>query len=259
METSIFNSIVFGPIKSRRLGISLGINLLPIDGKLCSFDCIYCECGLNEERHTLSTFPSFEDVEKALNVKLKQMKEKGEYLDVITFAGNGEPTLHPKFFDIIDMTLKLRNLYYPNAKISVLSNATMLHKTEVIDALKKVDNNIQKLDGADDDTIRLLNRPNNPDFSLKKLIKQLKSFNGNVIIQSIFLQGEIDNVPFDNSSDDKIYSWLTLIEEIKPKEVMVYTIDRPTPLSNLKKISLDRLLTIADRVKSLGIKVSVAG
>lgn len=259
METSIFNSIIFGPIKSRRLGISLGINLLPSDGKLCSFNCIYCECGSNEERQTFSTFPSFKDVEKTLNIKLKQMKERGEHLDVITFAGNGEPTLHPKFFDIIDMTLKLRNLYYPDAKISVLSNATMLHKPEVVNALKKVDNNIQKLDGADDEIIRLLDRPNNPNFSLKKLVEQLKSFNGNVIIQSIFLQGKIDNISFDNSSDDKVLPWLALIKEIKPKEVMVYTIDRPTPISNLKKISLARLQAIADQVKSLGIKVSVAG
>lgn len=259
MGTSIFNSIIFGPVKSRRLGVSLGINLLPSDGKICTFNCIYCECGLNEERRTSSTFPSFEEVEKSLTGKLKEMKENKEHLDVITFAGNGEPTLHPRFSDIIDLTIKLRNEYYPEAKVSVLSNATMLHKTDVKKALMKIDNNIQKLDGADNETIKLLDCPNNPNFSVKKVVEQLKSFEGNVIIQTIFLQGEVNGRSFDNSVDEKVLPWIELIKEIKPKQVMIYTIDRPTPASGLKKISLEKLQAISEKIKNLGIDVSVSG
>ena len=259
MVTSIFPSIIFGPIKSRRLGISLGVNLLPTDGKLCSFDCIYCECGRNRERRTKAPLPTFGEVEQALSAKLRQMKDDKEHLDVITFAGNGEPTLHPQFAGIIDLTVKLRNSYFPDAKISVLSNATMLHKPEVIQALMKVDNNIQKLDGADDETVRLLDCPTSPDFSVARVAEQLKIFEGRVIIQTIFLEGEIEGAPFTNADDNRVAAWLELIKAIAPRQVMIYTIDRPTPVDGLKKVPLDRLHAIAGKVKAAGVDVSVAG
>ena len=259
MTTSIFNSIVFGPVKSRRLGVSLGVNLLPSDGKICSFNCIYCECGLNQERKTKNSFPEFEEVKEALSAKLAQIKSAGEHLDVITFAGNGEPTLYPRFADVIDITIELRDRFFPDTKISVLSNATMLHNPDVVHALLKVDNNIQKLDGADDKTVRLLNAPNNPDYSVKKVVEQLKAFNGKVIIQTIFLSGELNGKRFTNSDEAQVEAWLQLIKEIAPRQVMIYTIDRPVPTCGLEKVPLRRLQEIGERVKAAGFEVSIAG
>ena len=259
MATSIFNSIVFGPVKSRRLGLSLGVNLLPSDGKICSFNCVYCECGLNQDRKTRSSFPEFEEVKEALSAKLAQMSSAGEQLDVITFAGNGEPTLYPRFAEVIDVAINLRDRYFPETRISVLSNATMLHKPDVVRALLKVDNNIQKLDGADDEMVRLLNVPNNPDFSVKAVVEQLKAFNGKVIIQTIFLEGELNGHPFSNSDDAKVEAWLRLVKEIAPRQVMIYTVDRPMPTLGLKKVTLERLREIGERVKAAGFDVSIAG
>ena len=259
MPTSIFNSIVFGPVKSRRLGISLGVNLLPADGKICSFNCVYCECGLNQERKTPNGFPELKEVKSALSAKLSQMKSAGEHLDVITFAGNGEPTLYPRFSEAIDMAIELRDRFFPNAGISVLSNATMLHKPEVVAALLKIENNIQKLDGTDDETVRLLDAPNNPDFSLAKVVEQLKGFNGKVIIQTIFVEGEIADCPFTNSDNAKVTAWLRLIKEIAPRQVMIYTINRPVPTVGIRKVSLQRLQEIGEKVKAAGFDVSIAG
>ena len=259
MATSIFHSIVFGPVKSRRLGVSLGINLLPSDGKICSFNCIYCECGLNQERKTKTSFPEFEEVKEALLIKLTQMKSAGECLDVITFAGNGEPTLYPRFAEVIDAVIELRDRLFPAAKISVLSNATMLHKQDVVNALLKVDNNIQKLDGINDETVHLLNAPNNPDFSLRKVVEQLKAFNGKVIVQTIFLEGELNGRFFSNSDEIQVNAWLQLVKEISPRQVMIYTIDRPVPTLGLKKVSLQRLREIGEKVKAAGFDVSIAG
>ena len=259
MPTSIFDSIVFGPVKSRRLGVSLGVNLLPADGKICSFNCIYCECGLNRERKTHNSFPELGEVKSALSDKLSQMKSAGEHLDVITFAGNGEPTLHPRFSEAINMVIELRDRFFPDAKISVLSNATMLHKPEVVAALLKVENNIQKLDGADDETVRLLDAPNSPDFSLAGVVEQLKAFNGKVIIQTIFVKGEIGGRPFTNSDDAKVEAWLQLVKEIAPRQVMIYTIDRPVPTVGIEKVSLQRLQEIGEKVKAAGFDVSIAG
>jgi len=259
MPTSIFDSIVFGPVKSRRLGVSLGVNLLPADGKICSFNCVYCECGLNQERKTHNNFPELGEVRSALSAKLSQMKSVGEHLDVITFAGNGEPTLHPHFSEAIDAAIELRDRFFPDAKISVLSNATMLHKPEVMVALLKVENNIQKLDGADDETVRLLDVPNSPDFSIAKVVEQLKGFNGKVIIQTIFVEGEITGRPFTNADDAQVEAWLRLIKEIAPRQVMIYTIDRPVPTVGIEKVSLQRLHQIGEKVKAAGFDVSIAG
>ena len=259
MATSLFDSIVFGPVKSRRLGVSLGVNLLPSDGKVCSFNCVYCECGLNEERKTKSSFPELEEIREALFSKLAQLKSVGEHIDVITFAGNGEPTLYPRFAEAVDVVIELRDRFFPAAKTSILSNASMLHKPEVVKALLKIDNNIQKLDGADDETVRLLDAPNNPDFSVKTVVGQLKAFDGKVIIQTIFLEGELNGCPFSNSTEEKVEAWLRLVKEIAPRQVMIYTIDRPVPTCGLKKVSLKRLREIGEKVKAAGFEVSIAG
>lgn len=259
MSTFLFDKTVFGPVMSRRLGVSLGINLLPNNRKVCSFDCIYCECGLNGELgDNESPMPSREVVKQNLENKLQEMLKDELKPDVITFAGNGEPTLHPHFATIIDDTIALRNQYCPEARIAVLSNASRLHKKDVFQALLKVDDNIQKLDSGLKDTILRLDQPNYP-FDLEETIKQLKAFNGQVIIQTMFVSGEIDGTNIDNTGDDNLEAWLKALTQIQPGRVMIYTIERDTPYNSLKKVSLDVLNEIAAKAEKDGFKVSVSG
>ncbi|MCD7709967.1 MAG: radical SAM protein [Porphyromonadaceae bacterium] len=258
MATILYKDIVFGPVHSRRLGISLGVNLLPVDGKICSFDCLYCECGYNAGRRSNRGFPSCEEVRLALQKRLSDMRDRGDKLDVITFAGNGEPTLHPEFAQVIEDTRSLRNLYYPTAKVSVLSNATCIHRPNVFAALHKVDNNILKLDAGLDVTVRRINRPVSPSFSVATLVEELCRFQGNLIIQSLFLQGEHEGCLLDNTTEEELLPWMAAIRRIAPKEVMIYTIDRETPEKSLKKISPEKLDEIARRVEAMGIKTQVA-
>ncbi|MDP4226001.1 MAG: radical SAM protein [Bacteroidota bacterium] len=258
MATFLFDKIIFGPVKSRRLGVSLGINLLPETAKFCNFNCIYCECGWNPERKEPVTFHSREEVKKALDKKLKDMMEHNQKPDVITFAGNGEPTIHPEFAGIIDDTLELRNLYFPSAKVAVLSNATMLHNPAVFAALNKVDDNILKLDSANEATIRLHNNPY-PGFSLDKLMKHLKAFKGHLIIQTLFLRGKCKGHLIDNTVPSELDPWLEALKVINPREVMIYTIARDTPAQGLEKVPLKELKEVAAKVQSLGFKTQVSG
>lgn len=259
MSTFLFDKTVFGPVMSRRLGVSLGINLLPNNRKVCSFDCIYCECGLNGELGDKeSPMPSREIVKQNLENKLQEMLKDELKPDVITFAGNGEPTLHPHFATIIDDTIALRKQYCPEARIAVLSNASRLHKKDVFQALLKVDDNIQKLDSGLKDTILRLDQPNYP-FDLEETIKQLKAFNGQVIIQTMFVSGEIDGTNIDNTGDENLEAWLKALAQIQPGRVMIYTIERDTPYNSLKKVSLDVLNEIAAKAEKDGFKVSVSG
>jgi len=256
MATFLFDSIVFGPIRSRRLGASLGINLLPVSSKVCSFDCIYCECGWTDSVDK-GKLPTRAEVAKHLDQKLEELLIKGEPLDVITFAGNGEPTLHPEFSEIIDDSIELRNKYFPKAKIAVLSNSTMLNKPKVVKALKKVDQNILKLDSAFDSTIKILNQPR-VKFSAAELVKSLISFEGNLIIQTIFLRGSFEGLVIDNTTDLEVNAWLELVKAIRPKEVMIYTIARDTPAVGLEKVLLKDLKAIAAKVEAMGIPVQVS-
>lgn len=253
MSTVIFPSPIYGPVHSRRLGISLGINLMPDDGKICTFDCIYCECGFNKDHRTTSRHPSRQAVAAALEAKLKEMHEDNVHPDVLTFAGNGEPTSHPHFAEIIDDTIRLRDAYCPNAKISVLSNSTFIHKPQIHDALLKVDNNILKLDTVNADYINKVDRPTSPSYDVNKIIEHLKAFNGHVIIQTMFMKGTIDGKDVDNTSDEFVNPWLDAVKDIKPEEVMIYTIDRETPDKDLKKATHEELDDIRDRVKAMGI------
>lgn len=258
MSTILFDKIIFGPIQSRRLGVSLGVNLLPADGKLCSFDCIYCECGLNRERRTQTNMPTRDAVRQALEQQLALMQKEGTAPDVITFAGNGEPTMHPAFGDIIDDTIVIRDTYFPTAKIAVLSNATMLAKEEVFEALNKVDDNILKLDSVLDRRIRQINAPNAPSFTFDALLKQLMRFKGNLIIQTLFLKGIYNGEQVDNTSEEEIAGWLNALKQIDPKQVMIYTIDRETPVEQLAKVSKEELEVIARRARALGFDVQVS-
>lgn len=253
MSTIIYPSPIFGPIHSRRLGVSLGINLLPSDGKSCTFDCIYCECGFNKDNRPKLKLPTREEVAFALEEKLKEMKRNGPSPDVLTFAGNGEPTSHPHFPEIIDDTLQLRDEYFPYAKVSVLSNSTFIHRHAVHEALLRVDNNILKLDTIDPVYINKVDRPVGENYDINKIIDGLKSFNSHVIIQTMFMKGNIDGDDVDNTSDKYVGPWLNAIKEIKPSEVMVYTIDRETPDKNLKKATHKELDAIRDKVIAEGI------
>lgn len=255
--TVIYPSPIFGPVHSRRLGVSLGINLLPSDGKCCSFDCIYCECGFNRDFIPQQKMPTREEVRKALETQLIKMQQEGPAPDVFTFAGNGEPTLHPHFPEIIDDTLALRDRYFPNAKVSVLTNATQILRQPVFDALCKVDNNICKLDTVSADYIRLIDRPN-AAYGISKIIARLKEFGNRCIIQTMFMKGEYEGKSADNTTEEFIAPWLETIAEIRPREVMIYTIDRETPAQGLAKATPAELDAIGDRVRQLGIVCKVA-
>lgn len=257
METSLFGEIVFGPIRSRRLGISLGVNLLPVDGKVCSFDCIYCECGYNADNRG-GKLPTRAEVKEALEKRLAELRKENVTPDVFTFAGNGEPTLHPEFAGIMEDTMRLRDQYFPKAKISVLSNSTRIGVKEVFDTLMKVDNNILKLDSVFPETIRLIDAPNTESFDVDKVIDDLCRFDGNVIIQTMFLRGEHNGHIVDNTTFKEIEGLLQAYLRIRPKQVMIYSLDRPTPEKNLQKVSLDELEQIAERFRAAGIEVSVA-
>lgn len=260
MPTFLFDKIIFGPVKSRRLGVSLGINLLPSTRKVCNFNCIYCECGWTPGKGApREKLPSRKEVYEALDRKLDQMKKENQAPDVITFAGNGEPTLHPEFPGIIDDSIYLRDKYFPDARVAVLSNSTAIAKPEIRKALLKADQNILKLDSAFDLTVRIHNQPK-VNFDVEKLIKDLQLFKGRLIVQTLFLRGEFKGRIIDNTTPEEINAWLEAIKKIKPSEVMIYTISRDTPEGGkLEKVPLPELKKIAAMVKELGIETQVSG
>ena len=259
MSTVIYNSPIFGPVHSRRLGISLGINLLPADGKVCSFDCIYCECGFNEDHRPTLPMPTRQQVAERLEQQLQKMVAEGQLPDVLTFAGNGEPTCHPHFAEIIDDTIRLRNQYCPESKVSVLSNSTMIHRPEVHDALMKVDNNILKLDTVDPTYINKVDHPNGT-YDVNRIVERMKAFHGHVIIQTMFMRGVIEGTSesVDNTGDEYVGPWLETVKAIAPQQVMVYTIDRETPTRGLQKATHEQLDAIRDRVIAAGIPCSAS-
>jgi wyosine [tRNA(Phe)-imidazoG37] synthetase (radical SAM superfamily) len=258
MSGFLFRDIVFGPVRSRRFGISLGINLLPLNTKVCSFNCIYCECGLTPDcpEPGAGEFYPREIIRQTMSARFKELKEKGMQPDNITFAGNGEPTLHPEFPGIIDDTIENRDRFFPLAKITVLSNATTLTDQTIEEALLKVDNNVLKLDAGTDEFMQLINNPPG-NVKLDDVVKNLKRFNGNLVIQSLFLRGRINGKYFDSTGDDNVEAWLRHIANISPKSVMIYPIDRAAPMEGLEKIKPEELNRIAQKVNELGIKTEV--
>lgn len=259
MQTVMFSETVFGPIHSRRLGTSLGVNLLPRDGKVCSFDCLYCEAGFNAQGAGTTGLPSRAETAELLEKKLKTMSDAGDKLDVITFSGNGEPTVNPHFPEIIDDTLRLRDKYYPDVKVSVLTNSTMLHSDAVAAALKRVDNAILKLDSAVDSTVALLDRPVSASFTTARAIEQLANFGPTAIVQTMMTRGSHNGQPVDNTTDAEIEALIEAYRTIKPREIMLYSLDRPTPEKNLERVPRQELLAIGQRISdATGIPVSVA-
>ncbi len=260
MGTFLFDKVIFGPVRSRRLGVSLGINLLPGAKKVCNFNCIYCECGWSQPVEKKGGYlPLREEVSDALSSRLQEMKVRNETPDVITFAGNGEPTLHPEFPQIIDDSIMIRNKFFPSANIAVLSNATTISNPAIRNALLKIDMNILKLDSAFDETIRLHNQPR-IDLKAGELIGHLRSLNGKLIIQTLFLRGRINGRIIDNTTIAEVNAWLNALELIRPSSVMIYTISRDTPEGGfLQKVPVAELNHIAGRVEKLGIKTQVSG
>lgn len=258
MQTILFHETVFGPIHSRRLGTSLGVNLSPVDGKICTFDCLYCEAGYNAQGPGRSGLPTRSAVRKALSAKLQAMSEGGERLDVITFSGNGEPTVHPEFAGIIDDTIALRDRFFPDVKISVLSNSTQLHRADVCEALRRVDNNIVKLDSAVESTMRALDRPTSPAFTVATVVPRLAQFAGNAIVQTMFTRGIHNGIAVDNTTEAEVDALIEAYRQIRPASIMVYSIDRRTPEQSLQKVDGAELRTIAARISdATGIPVQV--
>ena len=245
---------VFGPIHSRRLGSSLGINLLPVNGKICSFDCIYCECGWNRDGKDDKRIPSAAEVRSALEDKLSTLMLEGVGIDSITFSGDGEPTLNPEFPRIIEDTLRLRDVFYPNAKVSVLSNATRVHVPEVFEALRKVDNPIMKIDAPTDELVRLIDNPA-PGYSLARTIEALRRFEGEFVLQTMFLRSP----DFDSSSPEVLDGWKAIVRDLRPRKIMVYTIDRPTPMQGLEKFSVERMHSLVADLIEEGFDIDIKG
>ena len=245
---------VFGPIHSRRLGSSLGINLLPVNGKICSFDCIYCECGWNRDGKDDKRLPSAAEVRSALQDKLSALMLEGVRIDSITFSGDGEPTLNPEFPRIIDDTLRLRDVFYPDAKVSVLSNATRVHVPEVFEALRKVDNPIMKIDAPTDELVRLIDNPA-PGYSLARTLEALRRFEGDFVLQTMFLRSP----DFDSSSPEVLDGWKAIVRDLRPRKIMVYTIDRPTPMQGLEKFSVELMRSLVSDLIEEGFNIDIRG
>lgn len=249
-----FDDIVFGPIKSRRLGSSLGVNLLPSKGKLCNFDCIYCECGWNKDGTQDHTLPDYTAVSETLTEKIAGLAAEGVPVDSITFSGNGEPTIHPDFPEIVDLVLALRDRYYPFAKVSVLSNATMIGREKVRMALKRIDNPILKIDASNDSLISLINRPEG-NYKLENVVRWLKDFGGDFILQTMFLRSP----DFDLSQQEQLDAWMDIVREIHPREIMVYTIDRETPDSTLGKYTVEQMREFVRPLSDEGFNIQIRG
>lgn len=249
-----FDEIVFGPISSRRLGSSLGVNLLPSKGKLCNFDCVYCECGWNKDGRDDKMFPTLSDIEAALEQKLSKAAEEGVRIDSVTFSGNGEPTMHPDFAKVIDITLRLRDRYFPDAKVSVLSNATMIGREDVMKALLRVDNPILKIDASSDELIGKINKPVGA-YRLSDVVENLRKFEGNFVLQTMFLRSP----EFDTAAPEALKGWIEIVRELKPAEVMVYTIDRETPDKSLGKYTVEEMREFVRPLLEEGYNIQIRG
>lgn len=249
-----FDDIVFGPIFSRRLGSSLGVNLLPSKGKLCNFDCVYCECGWNKDGAGDRTFPLLADIESALETKMSVLAAEGGKVDSITFSGNGEPTMHPNFPEVIDITIRLRDRFFPKAKVSVLSNATLIGRKTVADALMRVDNPILKLDASTDELVRKINKPVGA-YRVDEEVENMKLFKGRFVLQTMFLKSP----DFNTAEAEALAGWMDIVREVRPREIMVYTIDRETPDNSLEKYSVDEMRELVRPLIEEGYDIQIRG
>lgn len=252
----LFDSIVFGPVYSRRLGSSLGINLLPTKQKVCTFNCIYCECGFTYPKPDKSQLPKFETVVKTIESALQENKDKEKPIDSITFAGNGEPTMHPEFLAIIEKTVEMRNIYYPKSRVAVLTNGTLLHNSKIRKALSLIDDPIIKLDSAIDETALAIDLPL-VKYNIKNIVEQIKKLSFSFVLQTMFIKARHNETEIDNTTDKEIDAWLETIKQIKPRLVQIYTVSRIPAEASVTKISPEILENIAQRVNELGYKTLV--
>lgn len=258
MATFLWSDIVFGPIHSRRVGTSLGINLLPRNGKLCSFDCIYCECGALSSGAPKKDrkMPSLEQVSDAMSRRFKELYDEGVTIDSISFTGNGEPTLHRNFPEIVDKTVELRDRYFPSAVISVFSNSTTLERRGVFEALMKVDNRIMKVDCSDEQLLNVVNRPSG-DFSLERVLKNLERFNGDFILQTMFFKGAVDGCEFDLAAPGPVAGWIEIVRRLRPSKIMAYSLDRDTPVAGLMKTPREKLEEVTAPLRDEGFEIEI--
>lgn len=254
MSTVLYPSPIFGPVRSRRLGRSLGVNLLPADGKICSFDCIYCECGLNADHRPKLEMPSRTTVACELEARLKALREEGVGIDAITYSGNGEPTSHPEFLGVVQDTCRLRDAYFPDARVCLLTNATHLDRDDVFEAVKLLDKACLKLDTVDPDYIKRVDRPNCP-YKIERLIARMKELSGACIVQTMFMKGTFEGVSVDNTTPEYVDPWVQAVADIAPLGVDIYTLARDTPVQGLKRVTTAELEAIADKLRSRGINV----
>ncbi len=249
-----FDDIVFGPIFSRRLGTSLGLNILPPQGKLCNFDCVYCECGWNRDGRSAGEFPRMSQVAEALERRLVELAGEGVSVDSITFSGNGEPTMNPEFASIVDAVLELREKYCPKAKVSVLSNATLAWREDVFQALAKVDNPIMKLDAGTDAAVQAVNKPVGT-YSVDRVVESLRRFNGNFVLQTMFVRSK----DFDTTHPEILGRWIEIVRELAPREIMIYTIDRETPDKTLQKYTVEEMASFVQPLREDGFEIQIRG
>jgi wyosine [tRNA(Phe)-imidazoG37] synthetase (radical SAM superfamily) len=231
--------IIYGPVNSRRLGRSVGINLLPVRGKVCSFDCIYCQYGHTRVK-TLDPgpegFPTFGEVILAAETALKSAPD----FDSFTFSGNGEPTLHPQWPEIVEAVRQLRDRHRPGVRLSLLSNSSTAVRPQVQATLLRLDAPIMKLDAGDDVTLAAINRPVN-GIRVKSILDGLAGVPG-LIIQSVMLEGVVTN-----SAGNAFENWLGALAMLRPLQVQVYSTDRPVPVAGVERVRPERLQEIAAR------------
>ena len=249
-----FDDKVFGPIFSLRLGSSLGVIILPSKGKLCNFDCVYCECGWNKDGISDNIFPRLGDVAAALEAKMRAVLAEGKNVDSITFSGNGEPTMNPEFAEIIAVTLELRDRFFPHAKVSVLSNATLAGRPKVMEALLKVDNPIMKIDASSDELVKKINKPTGY-YSLASVVDNLRKFEGRFVLQTMFLK----SADFDTAAPELLKAWMDIVRELHPREIMVYTIDRETPDKTLGKYTVEQMRELVQPLVDEGFNIQIRG
>lgn len=254
MATFLWDDIVFGPIHSRRVGRSLGINLLPREAKVCTFDCVYCECGGLKRGAAKFPLPTLEQVRAAIEGKFAALAAAGQGIDSISFTGNGEPTLHKEFAQIIDITIAARNRWFPGAVVSVFSNATRLDRPEVVEALKKVDNPILKIDCALDSMAKVMNRPRK-GYTVADTVEKMKAFGGNFIMQTMLVKGDV----VDNTTPEALEAWYKVVRELRPREIMLYSTDRDTPVAGIVKVSAEELREAASPLIAEGFNVKING
>ena len=253
----LFKEIAYGPIHSRRLGTSLGVELMPLDHKLCTFNCVYCECGWNEPV-SHPQLPTRAEVKAALEAKLSTFNLQHSTLDVITFSGNGEPTLHPDFLGIIEDTCALRDRFCPGTKVSVLSNSTQLGRPDVVQALRLCDNRILKLDAGTDEMMHRIDMPVNEHLTVAQIMDWLAPFEGDFTLQTCFLRGEHAGQKIDNTTPSELEAWYRAVESLRPKQIMIYVIDRKTPEEHLEKISRAEMERIAAPLIAKGYDVIIS-